>query len=215
MSDSHDYNQQYEQQPPSGPPQGGSQGSGAPPPPGPPPPQQVNYAPPQPRGKKSQVLAGILSGLIPGLGNIYVGYYTRGFVQAMVFILCIVALSSEPGGGAEPLFGIFLGFWWFFGIIDAVRCAGALNLALAGGEEMPNMPQNLSIPSEGSKTWGLVLMAVGVIFFMSTKFDFSLDWLAEWWPLLLVGFGGWLYWKARKAEKERTQGEGLSRPPME
>lgn len=195
MSDSHDYNQQFEQQPPQ---YGGQQGPGSPPPPGPPPPQPMAYV--EPKGKKSQALAGILSGLIPGLGNIYVGFYNRGFVQAIVFILCIVALSSDSGG--EPLFGIFLGFWWFFGIIDAIRCAGAYNAALMGGERLPDMPRNIAVPSQGSKTWGVVLMAAGLVFFLHTKFDFSMYWLEEWWPIVLVAFGAWLYWKARKSEKE-------------
>jgi hypothetical protein len=195
MSDQHDYSQHYEQQAQA--PYGSPGGPGAPPPN--PPQPRAPYAPD--RGKKSQFLAGLLS-VFPGVGNIYVGFYTRGFVQVAVFIFCIVALSGGGnGGGIDVLFGLFMAFWWFFSLIDAVRCAGVYNQALLGGAGLPEMPANLSIPTEGSKTWGLVLMVVGVVFFLNTKFDFSMDWLEEWWPMFLVGFGAWLYWKARQNEK--------------
>ena len=35
-------------------------------------------------------------------------------------------------GGAEPLFGIFLAFFWLFNIVDAWRRATFYNNALAG-----------------------------------------------------------------------------------
>jgi hypothetical protein len=162
----------------------------------------------KPQGMKSQVLAGVLSFFFPGLGNLYVGFYTRGFVQGIVTIFCIVSLANNSlGRGAEPLFGIFLGFWYVFSIIDAVRRAGAYNQYLVGAAkmtEMPEMPKDLTLPSQGSKSWGLGLIIVGSIFFLNTKFDFDMRWMEEWWPMILVGFGVWLYWKARKAEQERA-----------
>jgi len=210
MSDSHDYSQRFEQ--PGGP----QQAEGAPPP-GPPPSQPMAYSPPQ--GRKSQALAGILSGVFPGLGNIYVGFATRGFVQAGVTIFCIVALSTDAAYGVEPLFGVFLGFWWFYGIIDAVRRAGALNLHLAGVQPMNSLPEDLEIPSRGSKGWGLASIIVGGIFLLNTTTGFSLEWLEDWWPLLLIGFGAWLYWKARKVEQERpsnpNEGGGFPRSPRD
>jgi len=157
------------------------------------------------------VLAGILSGVFPGLGNIYVGFTTRGFVQAMVTIFCIVSLSTNLSYTIEPLFGVFLGFWWFFGIIDAVRRAGALNLHLAGVSPLSTMPQDLEIPSRGSKGWGLALIVAGSVFLLNTTLGFSLDWLEELWPMFLIGFGGWLYWKARQSDKEPSPAE--SSPP--
>ena len=149
MSENFDSSGRYEQ------PNQQSWSGGAPPPPGSSPPQPAPYVPVQ--GKKSQVLAGILSGIFPGLGNIYVGFTTRGFVQAMVTIFCIVALSTNLSYTIEPLFGVFLGFWWFFGIIDAVRRAGVLNLHLAGVRPMSSMPQDLEIPSRGSSQFSIRL----------------------------------------------------------
>ena len=46
--------------------------------------------------KKSPGLAGVLSGLFPGLGHLYLGLYQRAFKIAGAFVGCIWLLSVGP-----------------------------------------------------------------------------------------------------------------------
>jgi hypothetical protein len=52
----------------------------------------------------------------------------------------------------------------------------------------------------GSLAGGVLLVAVGVTLFLNTMFDVPLDWLAQWWPLALVGAGAWLIFSDRRAK---------------
>src|SRR5580765_3468184 len=80
---------------------------------------------------KSPALAAILS-MMPGLRQVYVGYYQRGFVHAAVVASLITILSSNTVERLSPLFGLFLTFFWLYNIIDAARRASLYNDALAG-----------------------------------------------------------------------------------
>jgi len=151
--------------------------------------------------RKSPVLTGILSAIMPGLGQIYLGYYQRGFVHAGIFAGTIAMLASGPVHGAEPLFGIFLGFFYFYNIIDAVRRASLFNQALAGMDPV-RLPEDFKMPAgRPSMLGGLVLAGLGIIFLMHTRFDFDLDWVADWWPAALVIIGGWMVYRSRRDRK--------------
>jgi len=196
MSDSHEYQSGYGPDAsspgnPEAPPRSANPG-GQWPPASPPPAVDPSL------GRKAPAWAAFLSAMIPGLGNIYVGYYQRGFVQALVFAGVIALLASDGFHGLVPFLGIFLGFWWFFGIIDAYRRAALCNQFLLGRPLHQELPRDLELPSRGSVPWGLVLVFLGLVLFLHTRFDWSLSWMEEWWPLLLVYFGGWLIYKARR-----------------
>ena len=148
---------------------------------------------------KSSSLAAFLS-LMPGLGQVYVGYYQRGFVNLAVVASVITALSVSLIPGLEPLFGIFLGFFWLYNIIDAYRRASLYNQALdgLGGVELP---EDFQLPDRGSVAGGVVLIVIGLLLFMHTKFDMSMAWLQEWWPLVAVGLGVYLVYKAKMGKE--------------
>ena len=148
---------------------------------------------------KNPAAAGILSAILPGLGNLYLGYTRMGFLQLLVFAGTITLLASEALPGLAPLLGIFLSFWWFFGIIDAHRKAKLYNLFLQRGAGLPGVPGDFELPGGGSMSGGILAVVVGLLLFLHTKFDLSLYWLEDWWPLILVGFGGWLIYQAWKA----------------
>jgi TM2 domain-containing membrane protein YozV len=159
--------------------------------------------------RKSPFLAGLLS-LMPGIGQIYVGYYAIGFIHIAVFVTTIfllVRMSVNPFSALTPALGVFLGFFVVYNIVDACRRAVLYNLALDGvqGIELPDM--NASLPKlqlQGSVPGGAVLIALGVVLLSNTLLGFSLDWLASWWPLGLVALGAWLVAKAR--EERRAAG---------
>ena len=156
-------------------------------------PQPVQ-AQPQPRTPdprtKSPALACVLSAM-PGLGQIYVGYYQRGFIHALIFGGIIVFLNLP--GGFNPLIpgaAIFLAFFWLYNVIDAGRRAVLYNLALAGGKAI-EMPEEISMPGTGgSILGGLVLIVVCFTLLLNTGFDYSLAWVKDWWPMggILIGF---------------------------
>ena len=162
---------------------------------------QPQYGGPPWRGmddprRKSPALACILS-VIPGLGQVYVGYYQRGFVHAIVVATLISLLAGQDGHSElVPLGAIFLVFFWFYNLIDAGRRAALYNHALAGGETI-ELPSDLTLPSRmrGSIAGGLVLIGLGVILLSHTAYGYSLEWLEDWWPAGLLILGTYLLTK--------------------
>jgi hypothetical protein len=144
---------------------------------------------------KSVVLACVLS-LMPGLGQIYVGYYQRGFVHVFAFAAIIALLASGDLHDLAPFLGISLGFLYLYNIVDAGRRASLYNLALQGlGPE--TLPDELS-RGRGSLAGGVILIGAGVLLLAHLRFDMSLYWLEEWWPLALIGFGAYLTLQAMR-----------------
>lgn len=149
--------------------------------------------------KKSVMLAMLLSAM-PGLGQVYVGYYDLAFRNILVVcgLITIVAITGDVLG---PVVALFLAFFWLHNIVDAGRRASFYNQALAGIRPM-ELPEDGKAPQQvfGSLAGGVLLVAVGVTLFLNTMFDVPLDWLAQWWPLGLVGAGAWLIYADRRAK---------------
>jgi hypothetical protein len=141
--------------------------------------------------RKSPVTAAILSGL-PGLGQVYVGYYRQGFLNALIVGSIITLLNTSATRHLEPLLGIFLAFFWLYNIVDAARRASLYNHALAGMGPA-ELPDDLPLPGgAGSLVGGLALVVVGCVLLSNTVFGLSLEWLERWWPVALVGLGAYL-----------------------
>jgi len=150
---------------------------------------------------KSPLLAGMFS-FMPGLGQVYVGYYPRGFLHITVVagIVSILSTFERPGPYA-PLLGLFLVFFWLYNVIDAVRLAAQYNQALAGGRE-PELPDSAKLPGiGGSVLGGAILIAASLITLLHTRWGVSLDWLGEWWPVFPLLFGVYLLGKALRERK--------------
>ena len=56
--------------------------------------------------------------------------------------------------------------------------------------EMPKM--------SGNKPVGILLVIAGILILLDLNFDVSLEWLESWWPVGLIGLGGWLVLKGRR-----------------
>jgi hypothetical protein len=149
--------------------------------------------------KKSVFLAMVLSAM-PGLGQIYVGYYDLAFRNILIVCGLIAILSSGTAHRLEPVVALFLAFYWLHNVVDAGRRASFYNQALAGLRPM-DLPDDGKAPQPmGSFAGGVLLVAVGVTLFLNTMFHVPLDWLAQWWPLALVGAGAWLIYADRRAK---------------
>jgi len=150
--------------------------------------------------RKGPAIAAILSGVLPGLGNVYVGFYRLAFLQILVFAGTITLLASNQWSELDPLLGVFLSFWWIYGIIDAHRRARLYNLFLARGESFPELPGDIELPRGGSLGGGILAVAAGLLLLAHTRFGMDLGWVADWWPLGLVGFGLWLIVESRRRD---------------
>ena len=155
---------------------------------------------------KSVPLACVLSAM-PGLGQVYVGYYQRGFIHAITVASLITYLASGGWSELKPLAALFMAFFWLYNIIDAGRRASLYNQALTGSEQI-EPPSDFKMPSVGGSIFGgLILMGFGFMLLLHTRFDMSLDWIEEWWPIGLMILG--LYLLVRAVQERMSQ----STPP--
>jgi hypothetical protein len=169
------------------------------------------YVPPPPVAPVSSgpnpTVAGILGAIPFGVGAIYCGQYVKGLVHMGIFVLTIIAHSQDIPGYAHAAVGIFQGFFWIYQIIDAVRTARAIQAGdpspdpfglvamFGGGPSVPGTGTPGAAPrGETPKvpTAALVLIVLGVLFLLSSAFDFSVH---RYWPLILVLLGVYLFAK--------------------
>jgi hypothetical protein len=145
---------------------------------------------------KSVPLACFLSAM-PGLGQVYTGFYTRGFVNAVTFAGIITILTTGDLEEFTPFFALFLAFFWLHNIIDAGRRATFYNQMLAGGDSMDSFSPELKMPgSSGSILAGAALIVGGLIALSYTRFDMSLVWVEDWWPVGPILGGAYLVFLA-------------------
>ncbi len=145
--------------------------------------------------RKAPVLAMVLS-LMPGLGQIYVGFYQQGFVNILVVASIIAILAHGVPYYMAPLLGLFLAFYWLYNIVDAGRRASFYNQALAGMTETPLPAEFRTFEGKGSLAGGAALVLLGLFFFAHTQFGMPLEWLEQWWPIGLVGAGLFLLYQS-------------------
>ena len=150
------------------------------------PPQPIQMRDPR---SKSPALAAVLS-MVPGLGQVYVGYYQRGFIHAVVVAGIMTLLAGEMLDKLTPMFALFMSFFWLYNIIDAARRAALYNQYLAGNPAI-DLPEDFKMPKSGGSIFGgACLIATGFILLLHTRFGMSLDWTEEWWPVapMILGF---------------------------
>ncbi len=140
--------------------------------------------------EKSPRLAAVLSA-VPGLGQVYIGYYQRGLIFAASMLLLGMA-AATASGDIGPVFGFSMFFLWLFNLVDAGRMAALYNHAAAGSDGF-ELPEDFAVPGVGGSIAGGALLAVfGLISFSNTALGFELDWLEVWWPVLPIGLGLYL-----------------------
>lgn len=149
---------------------------------------------------KSPLVASFLSSF-PGLGQIYVGYYRVGFTHAAIIASLITLLASDMDDLFRPLLAIFMVFFWLYNVIDAGRRAALYNHALRDGAvfDVPTTPSFAG--GNGSLAGGVALIVIGILFLMNTALDYSMEWVADWWPMGPILFGAYLVYQAVTEKK--------------
>jgi hypothetical protein len=162
-------------------------------------------------------LAAVL-GFIPGVGAMYNGQFMKGFIHVMAFV-CLIWMADRFGPIMVPVFFAY----FFYLVFDAYQTAHAIELgqplpdpfgfermfpsaanrpgpsAIAGADTAsPNAP--VATPVAGTPvhyrssvpTGAVVLIVLGIVFLLHTVgfLEFGID---RFWPLILIGFGGWLF----------------------
>jgi hypothetical protein len=153
--------------------------------------------------RKNPHFAAFLS-LVPGLGQIYTGHYQQGFVNVVV-IGALISLLVAGVGPLQPLAAFFLVFYWLYNVIDAYRRASLYNHVLAGlgPLEIPEEPEPTD--ARGSLLGGILLAGFGLVALAHTLLDLRVDWIEDWWPIVLVLLGAFLIFQSvhtgKKAKK--------------
>jgi len=144
-------------------------------------------------------------GMIPGVGAIYNGQYAKGLVHAVVFgVLCSIADSVH--GAGDFVFGMMAFAWWAYMVFEAYHTARKRRfgepvdeyssiLNLRGGSQMP--------------VAGIALIVLGVLMLLRTLNLFDFEYVARYWPVLLIAAGAYLLYgrfahsNAEEARHER------------
>jgi hypothetical protein len=144
-------------------------------------------------GGRSPAVATML-GFVPGLGAVYNGDYTKALVHVCMFIATVAILSNSNSDTVHVVFGLGLPAFILYMVVDANRTAKANLLA-------PSRPDSDALTFKARTIGPFVLIGIGVIFLLQNFHAFELDNLIDrWWPLLLIGVGGFLVW--RRSEKQ-------------
>jgi hypothetical protein len=179
----------------------------------------MNQGPVQAAGSgPNPALAGILS-IFPGVGTVYCGQYVKGLAYMGIFVLLILGIIHVSG----LVFGLSIGFFFVYQIIDAVRTAHAIQMGIpvpdplglnqTFGTGEPIYPTGTAMgiaTAEAPKvpTGAVILIALGVLFLLETAGllgDFGVNRL---WPLILIGLGVWLFAKRQGLVGSRYRRDG-------
>ena len=155
-------------------------------------------------------------GFIPGVGAMYNGQFMKGFIHVMVFV-SMIWMAGRFGPIMVPVFFAY----FFYLVFDAYKTAHALELGqpvpdpfgfekMFGPTPQPGAaaavgatPAGTVTPGDGPTgvvhrenvpTGAVVLIVLGMLFLLHTVglFEFGID---RFWPVILIGLGGWLFAK--------------------
>jgi hypothetical protein len=138
-------------------------------------------------------------GLIPGVGAICNGEYFKAFVHVVIFGFLISISSSNQVGSFEPLFGLLISAFYFYMPLEAYQTAKRKILE-ARGVLVP-VPQRS--PKSETLLMGLVLVLLGLVFFLNTLVPVAINAILKLWPVLLIIFGALRIWMSVKQETAR------------
>ncbi len=128
-------------------------------------------------------------GIVPGLGAVYNAQYIKAIIHVGVFALIVTILSTTNSTGVATFFGIGLGGFVLYMMVDAYRVA----MARATGQMLPDLPY----VTPGAKAIGpFILIGIGIVFLLVNFGWLDFDRLIDvWWPVILIAAGGLLAWR--------------------
>lgn len=140
---------------------------------------------------RSNAGAAAALGLIPGLGAVYNGDYTRAIIHVAIWAGLLATGLTESFGEVSPLVWIAFGLFPIYTSLDSYRAAQNRQLAAAGGETIVGMTR--------SSVGAIVLMVLGGLALLGNLGWIRGEWVNKGWPLILIGVGVWIYMKRSQA----------------
>ncbi|WP_258313545.1 hypothetical protein [Paenibacillus sp. tmac-D7] len=163
------------------------------------------------RPRKNKWISGILSFLIPGTGQLYLGLMQRGLGIMVLFMLDIFAIVYFSIGVSIPLivlFSLLLPVVYFYNIFDALQQTDRVNgwggpgdlQGQTGFDPLTSAVEKPSTKWGKGNNFGYLLIMAGVILFLAAGkpawLDSVFDFLGSTFgALILIGIGLALFFK--------------------
>lgn len=137
---------------------------------------------------KSPALAGVLAFFFPmGVGALYNNQIRKAIIFFFVFAGLVTIQTTGQG---QPFWGLTLAGFIIYQIFDAVQTASIINRrALRKKEEAVEVEELPDFVKTGSIFWGIILMALGVIFLLANFDLMDYDTIFKFWPLAVIIVG--------------------------
>jgi Domain of unknown function (DUF5668)/B-box zinc finger len=130
-------------------------------------------------------------GLIPGLGAVYNGDYTRAIILVAIWAALLAVGLTDAFGDLTTLIWIAFGLFPIYTAIDSYRAAQNRQLGTLEGQSVVPVPRQ----SVGA----IVLIALGVLALLGNFGWIRGEWVSRGWPVVLIAIGVWLYVKRSRA----------------
>ncbi len=140
---------------------------------------------------RSNAGAAAALGLIPGLGAVYNGDYTRAIIHVAIWAGLLATGLTEAFGDVTPVVWIAFGLFPIFTSLDSYRSAQNRQSAAPGGEGGSAMTR--------SSVGAIVLVVLGFLALLGNLGWIRGEYVNKGWPLILIGLGVWIYMKRSRA----------------
>ena len=142
-------------------------------------------------------------GMIPGVGAIYNGQYAKGLVHALVFGILMSIADSHVLRGMEPIFIVSVMAWWAYMIFEAYHTARARR----AGEPVDEYSSLIDLRGRKDQVpvAAVALIVLGIIMLLHTLNLLDFEYVARWWPVLLIAAGIWLLYGRLSAHTETQE----------
>jgi hypothetical protein len=158
------------------------------------PPVGAPMMPPPPSYAHSDVSPplALFLGMIPGVGAIYNGQYAKGLVHAIVWGVLMSIANSRAANGMEPIFVMLVMAWWAYMVFEAYHTARKRR----AGEPVDEYSSILDLHGrkDNVPVAGIALILLGVLLLLRTLNLLDFEFIAQYWPVLLIVAGIYLLW---------------------
>ncbi len=154
-----------------------------------PPPHQQAYASAYPYPDVSPGLA-LFLGMIPGVGAIYNGQYAKGIVHALILAFWAAMIDSHAAHGVEFIFGMGMMAWWAYMVFEAYHTARKRR----AGEPVDEYSSLVDLHGrrDSVPVAAIALIVMGILLLVRTLDLFNFEYVARYWPVLLIAAGVYL-----------------------
>jgi hypothetical protein len=128
-------------------------------------------------------------GMIPGVGAIYNGQYAKGLLHAFIWGVLISIANSNAAHGMEPIFVMGVIAWMAYMAFEAYHTARKRRL----GEPVDEYSSILNLRGQHNvPIVAIGLIVMGVLFLLHTLNLLDFEYVARYWPVLLIAAGVYL-----------------------